>query len=99
MSFYGHIRSTWKDPIGKRLTDALIRKWEKLGAYGKERQANHILYPCRECKATPAIYYRNRYLPEPGFYCLSCRAKHRTAHEQEELKEQQLRKLLFAEYE
>jgi len=93
-----HIRSTWRDPVGKKLTNGMIRKWERLGFYGKERAANYILYPCHDCRCTPAVYFRNAYLPAPGYYCLSCRAKHRTAHEQEKANETKLRELLLAEY-
>lgn len=97
-SFVVPIRSTWRDPVGKKLTNAIIRKWEKLGFYGKERAANYILYPCMECKRTPAVYFRNRYLPTPGFYCLACRAKHRTAAETAEREEAKLKELLLSEY-
>ena len=98
MSTIAHIRSSWRDPIGKVLTNAAITKWEKLGFYGAERAANHILYPCVECKRTPAVFFRNRYLPTPGFYCLNCRATHRQAHETAELEEAKLRELLLSEY-
>ena len=93
------IRSTWKQPVGKKLTDALIRKWEKLGYYGEAVQSNYVVQRCCECDKKGAIYYRWKYLPTPGFYCLSCLGKYRAAKEREELEKQKWREQLLKEYE
>lgn len=101
------IRSTWKDPIGKPLTNRRIAFYQREGRYGREAQ-ERALASCvdvngfvnRCCEPGCNTYINVRwctflYLPKVGYYCPKCRQKHRN----EALKEKELNKRIIAEYE
>lgn len=102
MSTQGHIKSAWKDPVGKPLTDAMIRRYERLGFYGHEKEvtaANGIIHRCRECDIKKrVVYYKFKYLPTPGFYCPSCLDVHRAEHNKAKHEKEQWHALMEKEY-
>lgn len=79
----GRIRSTWRDPIGKPLTDRRISALMKAGYYGKE-----FIIPGKICESpgcgrdtTRLVGYA--YLPKKGYYCDVCLDRYREEHKQE----------------
>lgn len=98
----GHIKSAWKDPIGKPLTDAIIRRYERLGHYGGEREvqaSNGFVHRCRECNTKKhVVFYKYRYLPQPGFYCPACLKGHRAELEKAKQEKEQWHNLMKGEY-
>jgi len=83
------IRSTWRDPIGKKLTNRIIANREAEGWYGPEAQEKAqrtpsgslgIVFRCLECGTRNGVHYlRHSYLPKPGDYCKRCALTHKTA--------------------
>jgi len=85
-----HIRfpSTWKDALGKPLTDRVIEQYIREGRYTKELQLAQLARdkanvvngrtmlakPCEVCKdGTLGNFMQFSYLPQAGYYCNSCR--------------------------
>jgi hypothetical protein len=94
------IRSTWRDPVGKRLTNGIIRRWQRLGWYGEvAATAAGIIHHCCECNSRKhVVFYKNRFLPTPGFYCPPCYAIHRAKRDAEVELNQKWREQLLSEY-
>ena len=78
------IRSTWRDPIGKPLTDRRILNRMKEGWYGpeakrvallKERKTGlpeGVIARCQCGELRGVQYYSYSYLERHGFYCKTC---------------------------
>ena len=96
------IRSTWRtEGYGKKLTDAIIRRYEKLGYYGQVAESKHIVHRCQHGECTSkkqVVYYKYKYLPKPGFYCLQCFVALKKAHHQEQEEKARWAELRLAEY-
>lgn len=94
------IKSTWRDPIGKPLTDRLINKRAKEGFYGlAAKQAalnkteNKGFVDRCQCGEWRGIKWLDfSYLPKPGFYCHSCRLIEKSRGEKRKEIEKQFRK-------
>src|SRR6266850_1302765 len=88
------IRSTWKDAIGKTLTNRRIAKLMLEGHYGpvaREKQLKRgefratkgLIFRCA-CGSTKDVrYLRYAYLPKPDNYCPICLAQHRNEKDRE----------------
>ena len=84
-----HLPSTWKDPIGKPLTDSAIEQYAREGFYGPDEKAKQLARDharivagvlmlarlCELCKdgKTLGQFMNFSYLPRAGYYCNSCR--------------------------
>lgn len=84
-----HLRSGWKDPIGKKLTNGIIRNRTKQGFYGEEAKLialkkveakTGFVERCACGQKIGVKYLSFKYLPTGGFYCDSCRLMHREAN-------------------
>lgn len=99
--------STWRDPIGKPLTNARIRALQRDGWYGQEvkaaleRKAIHrspgIIFRCA-CGAVAKGHYAYLYLPKPGDYCAICLLRYRTAAKKERELDRQFKENLAKEF-
>jgi hypothetical protein len=94
-----HVRfpSTWRDAIGKPLTDSQIRQYAREGFYGPDEKQKQLARdhakivegvlmlarPCETCKDNKTLgsFMRFSYLPKAGYYCDTCRADFKTTHE------------------
>lgn len=72
------IRSTWRGPIGKLLTDNRIRYYEQAGYYGRDR----VIHCCR-CNGTESVLDTGSGL----FFCKNCRRQLSEAKQKEKAKE------------
>lgn len=91
--------STWRDPVGKPLTDSAIAQYAREGAYGpaeqlKQQQRDHakiidgilrLGQTCQHCKDAIGQYMRFSYLPCAGYYCNACREDFK--HEEQKKRE------------
>jgi hypothetical protein len=88
MNIQCRLLSTWRDPIGKPLTDRIITHRIKEGWYGealKRQLLDKLPYGrthgmvdrcgCGETKGVKWLTFK--YLPKPGFYCAHCRVRER----------------------
>ncbi len=86
------MRSTWRDPIGKPLTDSAILRYMRNGRYGPELQraareaekaVTGSVFRC-DCGARDEVRYMTySYLPRPGYFCPACRARYREGAQRE----------------
>lgn len=101
------IRSTWRDPIGKKLNNAIIARRARQGFYGKEAQlratkkievSTGIVHRCSCGERVGTLWYKYRYLPKPGFYCPRCLAVHRAAHDKDARARERFNELMARKY-
>lgn len=91
------VPSSWRDPIGKPLTDSIIRQYAREGVYGPDEQRKQqaidhanivdgvlrLGQQCQGCKDAIGQYMRFSYLPCAGYYCNTCREGYKHAREEE----------------
>ena len=84
-----HFPSTWRDAIGKSLTDKAIEQYCREGFYGPDEQRKQkardkanvvngkvmLARPCERCADGKKLgnFMRFAYLPKAGYYCDACR--------------------------
>ncbi len=98
------LKSTWKDAIGRPLTDRAIVAYARLG-YFKGRltlrqptaAASFIVNRCG-CGSLDAVWRTYAYLPKPGFYCSRCLAVHRAERDKAAAQAKRWKELLLKEY-
>src|SRR5438874_13586522 len=89
--------STWKDAIGRPLTDAAIRQYAREGFYGPDEQRRQrardkanvvdgkvmLARPCERCADGKKLgnFMRFAYLPHAGYYCDACRTYYKKEKE------------------
>lgn len=93
------LRSSWRDAIGKPLTNGIIRNRTKQGFYGEEAKLialKHVeaktgfIERCTCGQKLGVKFLKFKYLPKPGYYCDACRLIHREAQAKQEEREQEL---------
>lgn len=96
--------STWRDAIGKPLTDSAILAYIREGRYGPDLQRRQLardhativqgrIILARKCCECDNLgnFMRFNYLPKAGYYCDHCRNVHKSEKEQAERKRRAFR--------
>lgn len=77
------IRSTWKGPIGKLLTNRKIAEYARAGRYPSLLVLPPLANPKCECGSTETRYMDWKFLPKGGNYCSACRIKYKNARDKQ----------------
>ncbi len=83
------IRSTWRDAIGKPLTNRSIARYQnegKLGGTPKQRSEpkSFVVFRCACGVKEEVRFLTYKYLPNSGYYCPRCLAQYRRQKELEQ---------------
>ncbi len=87
-----HIRSGWKDPVGKQLTNSTIAKHQRAGWYGPVMKENALkgykptgglVFRCTCGEREGLRYLTYSYLNRPGYICPRCLNAIRKERDQE----------------
>lgn len=96
MDEHAYLPSTWRQAIGKRLTNRRIAEYQREGKYGTELKLPPLEHgrPCVGCKTkVNTRYFDYDYLPTAGVYCKNCRLRHRDARDKEREQRARLREV------
>lgn len=99
------LRSTWRQAIGKPLSNAAIARYAREGRYGLRlqqifRRLKHddgLVHRCA-CGSNETRYLRFSYLPCKGWYCLRCVAAYRAKRDHEAEADRRFNELVQSEY-
>ena len=98
-----HLPSTWRDALGKPLTNAAIARYAREGWYGPEvkkdfdRAHNGIVHRCK-CGSDTTRFAAYPYLPGEGYWCKRCIGFYRSQREKEQRLRATLKQRILAEY-
>lgn len=95
-----HLPSTWRQGIGKVLTNKRIIEYQREGRYGSALVLPPIKGPqCLGCQTTSNTRrYNYEYLPQAGAWCKVCLDGHRVVRDKDRELKKKLKEAFEQEY-